>query len=100
MEYLEPWEEYSKNSISAEMELKRELCEHHILYGVKAKAVAHRCDCDDVLFKLSEFTHEYAVVHLTFSKESNPEYPSTELFKNIESWSESCMIPDHQEYTL
>ncbi|RCU50572.1 hypothetical protein DU002_09135 [Corallincola holothuriorum] len=99
MEYLEPWEEYEKNHEAAAKELARELCPAHILYKVKASAVAYRCDCDDVLFKLSGFTHEYAVVHLTYSKETEPAYPSTELFESKEAWVTNCMLPDHEDYT-
>ena len=99
MEFLDPWEEYENNSLTTIDELKRELCKEHILYGVKVSAIAHRCDCDDVLFRLHDFSHEYAVVHLTYSKETKLEFPSTELFKNKDSWVNDCMIPDNEEYT-
>lgn len=99
MDFIEPWEEYEHNSNHAEKELARELCKDHSLYNVKASALAHRCDCDDILFQLSDFTHEYAVVHLTYSIESDPAYPLTELFENWEAWKNNRMISDNQDYT-
>ena len=98
MEYLEPWENYENDSSASEKELTRELCKEHVLYGVKVKAVAHRCDCDDVLFELSNFSHKYAVVHLTFSREKDPSYPSFELYNDIEAWVSGRMKPDNDEY--
>ena len=78
-------------------ELQRELPSRHVLFGIKATAIAHRIDQDDVLFEL-EGQIPLAVVHLTWSKESDPAWPSTTLFQSWEQWVQEEMLPAHEDY--
>jgi len=78
-------------------ELQRELPSTHVLFGIKATAVAHRIDQDDVLFELEGST-PLAVVHLTFSRETDPTWPATTVFKSWEQWVQEEMIPAHEDY--
>ncbi len=100
MEFIEPWEKYITDTTSVNNELKREVCNKHILFSVDAQAIARRCDCDDVLFKLSNFTHQYAVVHLTYSRESDSTFPITELYVDLEDWVKNRMLLDNQDYMI
>ncbi|MEW5820946.1 MAG: hypothetical protein AB1782_12210 [Cyanobacteriota bacterium] len=56
----------------------------HPLYNIKAKAIARRTDCDDVLFKLYDYEYDFAVVHLTYctNKETDHNWPAIHLIKN------------------
>lgn len=81
-----------------EAELYRELCAQHTLFGCSAKAIGHRIDEDDFLFQLEETPPRFAVVHLTFRKESTAEWPYTSLFSSLEEWVAQCLIPDSVEY--
>jgi hypothetical protein len=57
-------------------ELSRELPSGHVLAGYPAIVLA-RCEiCDDVLILLDD--EGYAVVHLTWKRETNPHWPSVE----------------------
>jgi hypothetical protein len=78
-------------------ELQRELPTTHVLFGIKATAVAHRIDQDDVLFEL-DGSVPLAVVHLTYSRETDPTWPTTTLFKSWEQWVQEEMIPAHEDY--
>ena len=69
-------------------ELKKELSPNHLLYGKKAVAVASRFDCDDVVYWISEL-EKYAVVHLTWSKETSSQFPNTKLF-TLSELEEHC----------
>ena len=51
-------------------ELYSEVGERHVLYGIKARPVGHRQDCDDALFELLDGSGRFAVVHLGQSKGS------------------------------
>jgi|SRR5919108_5250248 hypothetical protein len=100
-EFLEPWWRPDAAGLAAmDAELARELefNPRHPLHGVKARAVARRTDCDDVLFEL-EGHFRLAIVHFTWSRspETAPQWPETTLFA---SWSEwvSLMNKDHQEW--
>ncbi|MCO6043129.1 hypothetical protein NG895_04360 [Aeoliella sp. ICT_H6.2] len=75
-EFLEPWHPCSDACF--EDELRRELCVGHVLHGLDAIVVARRHDMDDFLFELSD--GRFANVHLTWSSESNPAWPSTEIY--------------------
>ena len=97
VEWLEPWE-YFVDGASAPAELEREMPSGHVLYGRKAVCIARRYDCDDVLFRLPDGPAPYAVVHLTYRRENNPEWPWTVLFSSLEEWVEKCMKRDHRDY--
>lgn len=66
-------------SVVLETELEREISADHILHGKKSLAVARRMDRDDVVFWLDEL-EKFAVVHLTYAKETSKDFPRTELF--------------------
>jgi len=94
-----PWwpvpEEHNAGTIA---ELHREMSVGHILFGRSVQTVGRRQDCDDVLFYLGESTPQFAVVHLTYAKETRPEWPETKLFDTLEDWIEQCMIPDAGDF--
>lgn len=98
-ELLEPWEFINSKNDCFESELYKEITKGHILFNLKAKAIAKRIDCDDVLFELDN--NELALVHLTWkmkTEESN-EWPRTTIYKCYEDWKRQCMIPNHIEYS-
>ena len=98
---LEPWELLPHDGAALVLELKKELRPDSELYGLEAEAIAQRCDCDDVLFKIKGRLEQLAVVHLTWSGKTDPNkgWPSTELYADADSWKTNCMIPDHEDYT-
>ena len=65
---------------SLEQELRRELRRGHSLAGVEVECLASRADQDDVLFRLRGHQSEFAIVHLTWARESVPEWPATTFF--------------------
>jgi hypothetical protein len=98
--FLEPWYESSAAAVVAlKRELERELAlnPRHPLYSVKARALAQRGDCDDVLFELAGHAYQLAVVHLTWSQspETRPAWPATTLFASWADWI-SAMERDHE----
>ncbi len=99
IEWREPWLPASpEQAYEAEAELSRELCGGHVLFGRSVAAIGFRQDCDDVLFYLGESAPSFAVVHLTFQRETKPRWPCTTLFDSISAWVEECMIPDAEEF--
>ena len=101
MDYLEPWVQCNlSDKKAAEKELKIELSEVHVLYGLSLNALARRIDRDDVLFQLNEGTRNLVSVHLTYSgkKEENPQYPQIEEFASLDEWTTYAMMKDHEEY--
>lgn len=66
-----------------EVELHREMCDAHPLRFLDPKSVARRQDCDDVLFTLSD--GRLAIVHLTWRRETNPNWPAYTI---VSDWSE------------
>ena len=97
--WREPWLPASPEQASqVEEELPRELCAGHVLFGRSVTAIGFRQDCDDVLFYLGEPAPSFAVVHLTFQRETQPMWPETTLFDSISAWVEECMIPDAEEF--
>lgn len=99
-ELKKPWEPIpATRAANAVAELERELGPAHPLHGRRVRAVAIRCDCDDVLFLLVDEEPACAVAHLTFAgKEQNPLWPETRLFESLEAWARDCMMPDHEEH--
>ena len=99
IEWFEPWEEINTSSSYFEKQLMKEVSKGHILYGLDARAVGRREDCDDVLYKVMHPEFSYAVVHLTYtSKSDNVEYPKTKVFVDIYDWCQNCMLRDHKEF--
>jgi hypothetical protein len=68
-------------------ELYSEVCERHVLFGVNARPIAHRQDCDDFLFELLDGSGRFAAVHLTYAQhpEPDPRWPEVEIFS---TWTE------------
>jgi len=101
-ELKEPWLLIEERSVDATgAELRREVGPRHVLKGKKVRALARRQDCDDVLFAIEDGSNTFAVVHLTYSRkeESDPQWPSTQIFSSLEDWCTKCMIPDHEDFT-
>lgn len=75
-EFSDPWHPCDDQSLVDE--LYREVGTEHQLHRIGAKVVARRQDQDDVLFELSD--GRFAIVHLTWSTECNPAWPSTNIY--------------------
>jgi hypothetical protein len=82
-------------------ELQWELSCDLALHGVAVVAIAHRIDCDDVLFATADPSKPLAVVHLTWKghTERDGRWPFTTLFRDWQDWVERCLLPDHREYS-
>ena len=104
VEILAPWRIIGSGPDQAPgfhvAELEKEVCRGHVLYGVKATAVALRVDRDDVLFELSGAEKPLAVVHLTWKKEISLLWPLTDFFESWEQWVRDEMVPAHEEQML
>lgn len=79
IEWLEPWTPESDEDGLLANELRREVCDHHILFGINVRAVGRRIDCDDVLFVTDDPQKPIAVVHLTWRIESDRSWPWSAL---------------------
>ena len=66
-------------------ELRRELSRGHVLSGSQVAALAQNPESDDVLF-LVEGSNTLAEVHLTWSKESDPDWPMTTVYETMHAW--------------
>lgn len=87
-------------SLSLAAELSKELARGHPLYGAKARAIARRSDCDDVLFVVRGDRRRYAVVHLTWSSKPEPAgWPAFELYDSLAQWLQERMLPDREAWT-
>lgn len=78
--FSEPW--HQCNDARFEKELSREICDKHVLFGLGVKIIARRQDLDDFLVELSD--GRFAKVHLTWSLESDANWPSTEIYNSVE----------------
>jgi hypothetical protein len=87
VEFQKPW--FADNSPSLSEELRREVRPGHVLFGIEADPIARRHDRDDVLFVLRDGTNRLAVVHLTYTKETEPNFPDVNLFASVEEWEEA-----------
>lgn len=91
--YSSPWEALdSDNRFHAE--LHREVPRGHILFGATTHAIARRGDCDDFLFRVMDRDFSLAVVHLTWSTETDPSWPGTEVFRDWEDFKVNRHDPD------
>jgi len=101
---LEPWRVLAASTEGMARVLSDRLAdqvpEGHLLYGLKATALATRCDRDDVLFEVEGGTARLAVVHMTWRKETDPHWPTTTLFDSWDQWVQEDMIPAHREHLL
>jgi hypothetical protein len=89
-----------ENGEPLEAELKRELGTNGGLCGKQVKAIARRIDCDDVLFIIEDPIYPLAVVHLTWSGNTDPNkgWPHTTQYTDWEAWRNECMLPDADDY--
>ena len=69
-------------------ELHREMPEGHRLYGLAMKAIAVHVEAGqkDYVFATNDVSKPIACVHLTFSVESDPRWPMTNVFPNLPAW--------------
>ncbi len=98
IEWIEPWERIESSGSDLVTELQKELPPEHSLYGLKVSAIAHRIDCDDVLFQVEDGS--FAVVHLTWSgkQDQNVKFPWTTKYSDFDEFIEKALIPDAKEY--
>jgi hypothetical protein len=75
-------------------ELINEMPVGHYLYNKNVESIARRQDRDDVLFKIMEGETKYAVVHLTYNKETNPQWPHTTLYNDWDDLYTSRILKD------
>lgn len=71
-------------------QLVRELGPGHVLAGVAAVGFARRDDGDDVIYRLHGHASQFAIVHLTWHRESRPEWPWTTLFADGDDLVAHC----------
>ena len=102
IEMLTPWQIIEDSAENRPQRLsdrlKSEAPPKHVLYGLKARAVATRIDTDDVLFEIESGQMPLAVVHMTWRKETDPHWPGTKLFQSWDQWVRDEMLPAHKEY--
>jgi hypothetical protein len=100
--WLAPWHPIKDASADDGLsrELYSELCPRHVLYGIKARPVAHRQDCDDALFELLDGSGRFAVVYLTFAQhpEPDPQWPETEIYGDWAQFERERMQSDAAEW--
>lgn len=71
-----------------EAELHRELSRDHELYGRALRAIARRERRDDVLFASADGRGPIFWVHLTWAVETNPQWPWTETYRDLDDFAE------------
>jgi hypothetical protein len=101
VKWLEPWYSISSDLVQAaglEGELYRELSAGHPLFGLPARAIGRRDDCDDVLYCLED--GRAALVHLTWISEppDRPPWPHTTFFPSLATWAMEGMRADHDDF--
>jgi len=100
-EILPPWTVLPDDRAAALTTLlSRDLPRGHALYRMTLRAVASRTDQDDVLFELESSSMRLAVVHMTWRVETDPQWPSTNLFCDWQEWAAQDMYPSHDDFTL
>ncbi len=88
MDFKKPWVKVTgEDADDLVAELKHEVPSGHPLHGVPVLALAENIAAyDDFLFQLEDGTGRVAFVHLTWKKESNPEFPFTVIYQAIEDF--------------
>ncbi len=94
VEFIVPWVTCDPGF---EAELKKEANWGHPLHDKRAKSVARRLDCDDVLFSLEDHRKPLAVVHLTWAKFERPPWPITTFYSSWADWVDRCMYPEAED---
>ena len=101
VEWKEPWGPVDDaQARHAETELTREICATHVLAGCNVVALARRCDNDDWLFGIIHPQGRFAVVHLTYQRETLPQWPVTQLFADWDELERLCLLPDAVDDTV
>lgn len=95
IEWFPPWEA-AQDSSFFERELVYELPKGHVLFGEPFRLLGRRVDRDDFLFQLEG--GRVASVHLTWSRETDPAWPSTTIFANLAEWHQQQMLPEICEW--
>ena len=84
-----------EDACKLEAELRRELPRSHYLRGRELVAVARRFRRDDVLFTSPTGEGEVFWVHLTWSVETDPMWPATEVYRDmgdfLERWPREAL---------
>jgi hypothetical protein len=75
-------------AVGFEAELRRELPRSHELFGRDLRAVARNLNHDDVLFQDAAGAGGVFAVHLTWNRESNPMWPSSVRYRDIDDFVE------------
>ncbi|GAB3806555.1 hypothetical protein GCM10028819_42140 [Spirosoma humi] len=95
--WLEPWGAVSENQKAAlENQLQAEISFHHTLFGEQLEPIGRSFASDEVLFVREG--GELAVVHLTWSRPGNDEYPLTEFFNTWSEFASKKMALDNLGY--
>ncbi len=96
VEFINPWIAIDEDTEKLVIELRRELTDGHLLWNRNVRPIARRIDRDDVLFEIVEDPPCYAIVHLTWKggRESNPEWPTTKLFADIQEWARDAELAE------
>jgi hypothetical protein len=99
LQWLTPWEPVDDSNPPLVAELKKELGSNHVLHGLEFVAIGRRVDCDDVLFGTSDQTKPLAVVHLTWTgnTEADPRWPTTAIYKDWQDWIDQCLLRNCRE---
>ena len=101
IQWRKPWEiGPSDYAPVAESELQHEICAGHVLFGRSVAAIGCRLGDDDILFYLGDTPPRFAVVHLTYQRETRTDWPHTSLYDSLDDWMQRRMIPDAEEYAL
>lgn len=69
-------------------ELQKEVAPGHVLYGRVVRAIARRTGQDDFLFEVPDAAAPLYVVHLTWSRETRPEFPASTPYESLEDFCE------------
>ncbi len=68
-----------------EAELRREIAPEHVLTDETVSLLGRSLSSDDCLYALDG--GRVAAVHLTWSVERNPDWPSTAIYPSFEAWA-------------
>ena len=79
----------SNQSEKMSLELSRETCDAHKLHGLKSRALARKDGRDDFLFEIEGAPYPLYIVHLTWSKETSPDWPWITAFESKEDFIEN-----------
>lgn len=94
--WLAPWYAVAEHETQGglEIELRREMCDTHVLAKEPAiTLIGRRADTDDALFLLAG--GRVAEVHLTWrqSTETDPRWPAAAVYASLEAWARESMQP-------